>query len=304
MIHAYSQRMMPPYSGVVQIAESDNARAQSFDGTYWEIHFLTGDPQQRVRGYALDRGYFKVGHIQDKELSTYSFPAFLDADHVNQSIHELFNFICDAQVPFAAADVYEFWLLDRVTEDPIALVFSCCDESLIDNYPLSSNWTALPHSKMSIENTDYETQCNEAPVNQRLQNMMARRLGSRPEGGWVKREAGDNDYFPGLLITEHWQTEEEYNLCQRYLERKAPRLLMLHGITTEDRQRMEIAAKQQAFEVEQYYPLYPEINDEKLMSAIRVEARLRRNMPQTTQVKEKKKVTAYTPFSKDMRILE
>ena len=37
---AYSQRILPPYSGVVQIAESEQVRAQSFDGVTWEIHYL------------------------------------------------------------------------------------------------------------------------------------------------------------------------------------------------------------------------------------------------------------------------
>ena len=39
MIKAYSQRLMPPYSGQVQIAESDRARALTMDGENWEIHF-------------------------------------------------------------------------------------------------------------------------------------------------------------------------------------------------------------------------------------------------------------------------
>ena len=40
MIKAYSQRLLPPYSGQVQIAESDRARAITTDGESWEIHFL------------------------------------------------------------------------------------------------------------------------------------------------------------------------------------------------------------------------------------------------------------------------
>ena len=93
-------------------------------------------------------------------------------------------------------------------------------------------------------------------------------------------------------------------MCQRYLSRKAPRLLMLQGLSEHDRERMEIAAKSHVMEVDQYFPLYPEVNDQQRMSAIRVEARLRRQMPQAPKVEEKEAITAATPFSKDMRILE
>ena len=39
MIRAYSQRLLPPYSGQVQIAESDRARVVSMDREIWEVHY-------------------------------------------------------------------------------------------------------------------------------------------------------------------------------------------------------------------------------------------------------------------------
>jgi hypothetical protein len=38
---------------------------------------------------------------------------------------------------------------------------------------------------------------------------------------------------------------------------------------------MERAARDNALEVQRFYPVYPKVADEKLMTAIRVEARLR-----------------------------
>jgi hypothetical protein len=55
--------------------------------------------------------------------------------------------------------------------------------------------------------------------------------------------------------------------------------------------------------VDQFYPLYPAVNDQKRMAAIRVEARLRRGSPQTTGPSREKAETP-APLSKDMRILE
>jgi len=305
MILGYSQRILPPYSGIVQIAESDRARAQSFDGIKWDIHFLAGNDQQnRVKGYALDRSFFRVANIQNQKITPYVFPSFLDAAEITESINELAEFLSTAQLPFPPADNFEYWLLDAKDDSPLALILSCCEESLKSTYPTRNNWTALPHSKMQIENTLAEQARHETPVNDRFQRLVSNRAGHNPRGAWFQRHLNEADDFPGLLVREDWQNEAEHDLCQRYLIRKAPRLLMLQGLSKNDRERMEIAAQQQVFEVDQYFPLYPEVVDQRRMSAMRVEARLRRDMPQDTTVKTKQKISVNTPFSKDMRILE
>ena len=44
MIKAYSQRITPPYSGLVQIVETEQARATTMDGLTWEFYFMaTGE---------------------------------------------------------------------------------------------------------------------------------------------------------------------------------------------------------------------------------------------------------------------
>ena len=96
----------------------------------------------------------------------------------------------------------------------------------------------------------------------------------------------------------------DYDLCQRYLMRKAPRLLMLHGLSYDDRERLEVAAKAHVFEIEQYFTMYPEVNDKRRMSAMRVEAQLRRTAPPTSAVRKKKKSSTDGSLSKDMRIFE
>ena len=309
MIRAYTQRLLPPYSGVVLIAESNRARAQSFDGINWDIQYLPGDARvdgehDREQGYGLDRSYFHVAHVQNRELETYIFPAHLDAAAVRASIEELSDFLSTAKLPFPIADIYEYWLLDGMDESPLALIFSCCTESQMASYPVHVNWTALPHSKMRVENTAGEQARNESPVNDRFQRLVCSRAGARPKAAWFKRHPGESDDFPPFLVREDWQHGEERELCQRYLHRKSPRLLMLQGIPQADRDRMEIAAKEYALEVDDYFPLYPEVVDEHRMSAIRVEARLRRRMPMQTRPKEKGKSDGMAPLSKDQRILE
>ena len=213
MIRAYTQRLLPPYSGVVLIAETNRARAQSFDGINWDIQYLPGDSPagdgyEREQGYALDRSYFRVAHIYEKELETYIFPVHLDAAEVTASIHELSEFLSTAKVPFPIADLYEYWLLDGSDESPLALIFSCCTESQMATYPVRVNWTALPHSKMRVENTAGEQARRESPVNDRFQRLISSRAGVKPKAAWFKRHPDESHDFPPLLVREDWEQAE------------------------------------------------------------------------------------------------
>ncbi|WP_295539305.1 hypothetical protein [uncultured Thiohalocapsa sp.] len=315
-IRAYSQRLLPPFSGVVQIVQSERARAQSFDGVSWEVHYVprrgqtpgqtsgqTSGQAQMPLGYALDRGYYRVAHFQGDQLTPYVLPAVLDAAQVSACIDELATFLRSATVPFPAADVFEYWLLDGRDDAPLALLFSCCEASQMSTYPTKSGWTALPHSKLRIDSTPEEQARQEPPVNHRFQDMVTQRAGAAPRCAWFERAPGDGGDFPPLLVREDWRSDREHDLCQRYLLRTAPILLLLQGLRREDRERLEVAAKRHAVEVDRHYPLYPQINDEKRMAAIRVEARLRRGSPERTEPGAPKQ-QAPAPLSKDMRILE
>ncbi len=309
MIRAYSQRMLPPYSGFVQIAESERARAQSFDGVNWEIQYLNVNDQarrqkKREQGYALDRSYFRVASLKNQQINPFVLPSCLDSAEIADCIDELSVFLSTAQLPFPTADMFEYWLLDGVDESPLALIFSCCEESQMSTYPAHTEWTALPHSKLKIDNTAHEQARNMAPVNHRFQCLVAKRAGVKPRAAWFKRSQNETDAFPCLLVREDWQEEVEHDLCQRYLLRKAPRLLMLHGLSQSDRERLEIAALGHAIEVDQYFPLYPEVVDERRMSAVRVEARLRRDAPHQSTVNDRASPSKNTPMSKAMRIFE
>lgn len=309
MLRAYSQRMLPPYYGFVQIVESERARALSFDGFSWDIQYLPADggaagQSQRVLGYALDRSYFRVAKVTDQQLTPYNFPSFLDTSDITARIDELVAFLSTAQLPFPAADNFEYWLLDGSDDSPLALIFSCCDESKTPTFPTRAEWTALPHSKMKVANTPTEEARSDPPVNDRFQRLVATRAGSKPRAAWFERRQDETMAFPGLLVREDWQDQAHHDLCQRYLSRKAPRLLMLQGLSHDERERLEIAAKLHASEVDQYFSLYPDVNDHQRMSAIRVEARLRRDTPQAPKTETTEAKNKNSRFSKDMRILE
>lgn len=267
-IRAYSQRLLPPYSGQIQIAESERARAITMDCETWEIHFLhavSGD-ERKFRRAAL------VYHSDLQRLS--QRPAAENSD-IDERILELIHFLAGASLPFPAADIYEYWLLDREDDSPLALIFTCTEAGQMASFPSHPEWTALPAAVMPIETTEEEKQRSEPPVNYRLERLVAERAGYNPRARWFTRRAHEPGEFPTLLVREDWPEAYQRDLCQRYLQRQAPRLLMMHWLPHADRRRLELSAKDNVREVERFYPLYPEVADEQLMNAMRVEARLR-----------------------------
>lgn len=272
MIKAYSQRLTPPYSGQVQIAESERARAFTMDGESWEIQFLYAANSQNYQ-----RRYRRAAYIDHKELVEIANRPPQQLADVDERIIELASFLASASLPFPAADRFEYWLLDHTDGLPLAFIFSCTQAEQMDSYPPRAEWTALPAAVLPIEATPEETARSDSPVNYRLESLIASRAGSKPVARWFERRADEAESFPRYLVREDWQDQADHELCQRYIKRQSTRLLMLHSLSQEDRLRLEIAAKGHVFEVERFFSLYPEVADEKLMNAMRVEARLRRS---------------------------
>lgn len=276
MIRAYSQRLTNPYYGQIQIAESERARAVSMDCETWEIHFLHDIIRSdNLAGNRPTRGYRRAAVVDHSQLKTLSQQSATESGAIDERILELIHFLAEASLPFPAEDIYEYWLLDHKDESPLALIFSCAEAEQMASFPDRPEWTALPAAVLPVDATDDEKQRSEAPVNYRLEQLVAARASQYPRARWFTRRVHESDSFPALLVREDWQEEFQHQLCQRYLERQAPRLLMLHWLTHEERKRLELAAKTNVVEVQRFYPLYPDVADKKLMNAMRVEARLR-----------------------------
>ena len=306
MIKTYSQRNLNPYSGQVQIAESEHARAVTMDGENWEIHFLrtiesAPDGQQpgqaglwtRIgRDFGKERGVKPLG---DQSRPRKVFPRFgileradieklVSGEYVpaEAGLLELARYLLAASLPFPPIDRYEYWLLDSVDGSPLALIYSCSTVEEQASFPSYPVWTALPAAIMPVATNAHEQQSQAPPVNSRLESMVTERAGTSPRAVWFERTDDETDSFPPLLVTENWPDDAQKELCQRYLCRQAPRLLMLHDLSVEDRRRLEHASRTQPLEVGKYYSLYPDVADEELMKTIRVEARLRESMGEQT----------------------
>lgn len=135
----------------------------------------------------------------------------------------------------------------------------------------------MPAAELAVPDPDPPAQTTYLPpVNYRLQQRVAERAGNKPRAAWFERPDPATGEFPPCLISEAWEDPECQRLCDLYLQRLAPRLLMMAGLPRAVRQRLEQAACAHVFEVERFYPLYPEVVDDSLLTAARVEARLRR----------------------------
>lgn len=294
MIRAYSQRLLPQYSGQVQIAESDRARAITMDGEDWEIHFIFASNDGRHRDkHKHKRSFIRVTNIKHNELREIGRDSSPEHGEVDERILELTTFLSAASLPFPAADRYEYWLLDPEDDSPLALVFSCTEAEQMAAFPSRPEWTALPAAVMPIQLTPDERERCDSPVNYRVEQLVAARAGSKPRARWFTRRAHEEESFPPCMVREDWQDEAQYQLCQRYIQRQSTRLLMLHGLEHEDRKRLELAARAFAFEVERFYRLYPEVVDEELMKAILVEARLRSSAGEKMSLLERRDGVLY-----------
>jgi len=276
MITAYSQRLSPPFSGQAQIAESDRARAITLDGRMWEIHFMRGPSGSGTQGYMRhERSFVRVAHVSESWIHRISGEGPQEREEVDERILELATFIADATLPFPVVDHHEYWLLDAQDDSPLALIFSCVNPDQRSTFPEHPEWTALPAAVMPIKRSEKELANGEPPVNYKVERLVAERAGYRPKAKWFHRETHNPDDFPPMLLREDWADPHAQELCQRYVQRQSPRLLMLHGLEHKNRLRLEQAASEHALEVARFYPMYPEIADPELMNSVRVEARMR-----------------------------
>lgn len=279
MIRMYSKRLLMPYVGVIQVAEMGTARALSADGANWAIQYSRpDDARNRVNKGTIDPNshYMLVATIEHGRLKTKGVPPSLDLDDIRSAIEQLCEAVADVQVPFEAADYYEYWLLDHSDGSPLALLQSTVDAqdmTLPAPYP---TWLAMPAAQLEVKAPEAAQDYYVPPVNYRLQKLIEKRAGAKPHAAWFERSDPATDDFPPCLIREDWDNEEQQQLCDLYIERLAPRLLMNHDLSQSVRDRLEQLARQFVFDIDRFYPLYPEIINESLMNAARVEARLRR----------------------------
>jgi len=282
MISTYSRRLLSPFIGVVQVAELPNARALSLDGRNWEVqHARISEARFRTLHPGADPNlrFTLVAMIENGALRTGFGRPSVPSDSVDAAVDHLYAAVTVASLPFDAADDYEYWLLDEADGAPLALLQACVAADERELVRGRTSWVAMPAAQLAVPSIEESGETYVPPVNYRLERAVADRAGHRPRATWLKR---DNLNFahrtlPPCLLREDWHDEEQRQLYESYINRLAPRLLMLPDLPHETRRRLEVAAREHVFDVERFHAVYPEVVEDGLLKAARVEAKLRRS---------------------------
>lgn len=276
----YSKRLLLPFVGVVQIVDLGWARALSLDGKNWALRYARDENEHTLSGPLRDDPRVNcalVVTIEGDQLETRAVRRTMEPERVRSDSQRLFEAISTARVPFEAADCYEYWLLDSRDESPLALLHACVDAEDMALPVPSPEWFAMPAAELAVPDPAPPVQTTYLPpVNYRLQKLVEEHAGHKPHAAWFQRTYPAMDGFPPCLVRDEWEDPECQRLCDLYLHRLAPRLLMMGGLPRPVRQRLEQAAREYVFDVEKFYPLYPEVVDGSVLNTARVEARLRR----------------------------
>ena len=115
---------------------------------------------------------------------------------------------------------------------------------------------------------------------------MRQRAGFNIRKYWIKRLPGGDgiventgssipaDQFPVLLLDENWVNDEEQLRAREYIRWISPSLLTLQHLDNYTRARIENNLNVQAISIEHHWHLYPEIINQKLLKAARVQSKI------------------------------
>lgn len=294
----YAVRRVNPFDGVLQIVETDNARAYSPNGMAWQLQVLARRPDHTWRsanGTQATEQFFNFG-IWSVRNGTQKVPAnpVLDigtmhaaADSLVEGLRSLLD-----RVPFELIDDYECWATDPDGK-PVALLATAEEPALIGQLN-SGPWRATGESDQGFISPSLGASGNvthgsggprrhAALLEQqvRLRAQHTARFRRLVDGSGVPMEATgraamlDASAFPPLGLTTEWERAAEQELVQDYLAWQSPKLLMLQSVDDELRRWLEARACKRAEELAAAYRLLPRIIDRDRIEAARVEAKLR-----------------------------
>lgn len=292
----YATRQLNPFSGVLQVVETGQARAFSANGVLWRIQVLADRPEHTWR--SADQGvvqqqFFNWGLWSPGEgMQQVSANPLLDIGAMQQASEELLEALRQriGELPFALADRFEYWACDYHGR-PIALIASTTDTCYASGSP-DTAWHATTLTDHGFESQalvgdgipNHDGHCPRAHA-ERLESEVRHRAQAR---FWFERLADgsgrrlDNGQllpvteFPPLGLETTWDDPLTRALVADYVHWLAPLLLLLPLADLDQRIRLEQQARARAEMVADLFRLYPQVVQPELIEQARVEARLRR----------------------------
>jgi hypothetical protein len=277
-VQCFSQRLLSPFHGVMQVIAIENGEAETMDGVHWVLYVShedivshTGMSEVRYGSWSLHGG-LKLSMVRGTETSNV-------IDRVGaQLVIALEEFA--ASIPFPSNDRFECWLL---TADglPLALIDSVSSEDKKRAFE-SPAW----HPGASAFN-EFESESGDA---ERLRQLINERAGSRSYTLWVERKKSGTAYcgdavteageviaaadMPQRLLLEAWDDEADAALISDYLAWQAPWLLQLDSFDDDERKAIESQAWKRPLLCARQYHLFAKVLDETQLKVVRVQARL------------------------------
>jgi hypothetical protein len=269
----------------MEVIESEEGRALSCNGIVWEIlvratHGIANDglPNGQARKTYYRFGMWSMVHglmkrsdspVEDQDY----FDLASKCDVLVEYLQEYYE-----QVPFPLEDTRELWIFDKDDRIPLALLSSALpDAGVLSSEP--KVWSASKGADGTASQRRYpHTDELEEQVKQRSGNgMYTQWLRRRAGGEGILEDTGDSvlaEKFPVLLLDENWDGEREQRIVRDYIRWISPSLLTLQHLDMATRERVEKNLHVQAISIEHHWHLYPEVIDQKLLKAARVQSRI------------------------------
>jgi hypothetical protein len=126
-LRTYARRQLNPFEGVLQIAETDLARAFSVNGQIWQIQVLGARPTHTWRSSnanpPIGQFFNWAMWSQTKGLQQVNANPILNLGTMSEAGEELINQLPKVQLLFTLQDPYECWACDHQIQ-PVALLAS------------------------------------------------------------------------------------------------------------------------------------------------------------------------------------
>ncbi len=294
----FAVRRVNPFEGVLQVVETEAARAYSPDGRVWQIQVLAQRPDHTWRSFGdvppIEQ-FFNFG-LWDKEAGLHRIPAnpIMDIGSMSAAANALVGMLPPLlkQLPFALTDRYECWSTDHRGEPVALLATTDAAEAMGDLRP--GRWQATRLVDHGFVSASLMTRgipaVGDLGPRQHAEQLerQVRRLGQhkawfhRRSDGSGERVRSTNgpsvehaNTMPPLGLKTDWDDPGDQALVNDYLAWQAPRLLMLQDIDDTQRTWLEQHACRQAVELAAVFRLIPRILDRDSIEAARVEAALR-----------------------------
>ncbi len=299
-IVCYSERILNPFRGVMNVIALDDAEAVTTDGVNWFLyvrdHFDTAEDDP-VEFADIDNPDIRFGTWN--EIEGLKRAPFLPCYHYQEiqikgaRLLEVVRHYTN-DIPFEFRDYYELWLLDQDTHQPLALLDSvCCDRDVYHTDTLA--WRAGNLCRHNFKSDAAQLVSGLESHADMLNYLINKRAGSKPAAQWFLREENGYGYgleginidcdlegrelsprlFPRMFVEQQWEDVTMTALINDFFAWQSPWMLLMDFLKDAQREALELAAKKHALLVDKLHLLYPKIIDDKIIKAARVEAMLR-----------------------------